>query len=68
MSAIAIGLRDNWAARFWDSTNGKKLVMAVSGLILFGFVLGHMSGNLQIFEGPEKFNAYAVFLLSLIHI
>ena len=39
--------------------------MAVSGLILFVFVLGHLIGNLQIFEGPEKLNRYAVFLRSL---
>jgi succinate dehydrogenase / fumarate reductase cytochrome b subunit len=65
MSSIAIGLRDNKAVRFWDSTNGKKAVMAVSGLILFLFVLGHMLGNLQVFEGPEQFNKYAVLLRTL---
>ncbi len=65
MSSIAIGLRDNKAVRFWDSTNGKKAVMAVSGLILFSFVLGHMLGNLQVFEGPEQFNRYAVLLRTL---
>lgn len=65
MSSIAIGLRENKAVRFWDSTNGKKAVMAVSGLILFLFVLGHMLGNLQVFEGPEQFNKYAVLLRTL---
>jgi succinate dehydrogenase / fumarate reductase cytochrome b subunit len=65
MSSIAIGLRDNKAVRFWDSTNGKKAVMAVSGLILFLFVLGHMLGNLQFFEGPKQFNNYAVLLRTL---
>lgn len=65
MSSIAIGLRDNKAVRFWDSTNGKKAVMAVSGLILLLFVLGHMLGNLQVFEGPEQFNKYAVLLRTL---
>jgi len=38
---------------------GKKVVMAVSGVILLGFVLGHMAGNLKLFQGPEHFNAYA---------
>jgi succinate dehydrogenase / fumarate reductase cytochrome b subunit len=38
---------------------GKKIIMAVTGLILFLFVVGHMLGNLKVFEGPQKFNAYA---------
>ena len=62
MSSIAIGLRQTKAVRFWDSTIGKKVIMAVSGLILFLFVLGHMLGNLQVFEGPEQFNRYAQLL------
>jgi succinate dehydrogenase / fumarate reductase, cytochrome b subunit len=62
MGAIAVGPRDNVAARFWHSTNGKKAVMAVTGVILFGFVIGHMVGNLQVYEGPEVFNNYAKIL------
>jgi succinate dehydrogenase/fumarate reductase cytochrome b subunit len=50
---------------FWGSTIGKKIVMAVTGLIGVGFVIGHMLGNLQVFLGPTKFNAYAHFLRSL---
>jgi succinate dehydrogenase / fumarate reductase, cytochrome b subunit len=50
---------------FWDSTIGKKVVMAVTGLIGVGFVIGHMLGNLQVFLGPAKFNAYSHFLQSL---
>lgn len=50
------------ALSFVDTTLGKKVVMALSGLVLFGFVIGHMAGNLQIFLGPEVFNAYAVKL------
>jgi succinate dehydrogenase / fumarate reductase cytochrome b subunit len=65
MSSIAIDLRENKVVRFWDSTIGKKVVMAVSGLILFLFVLGHMLGNLQFFEGAEQFNKYAVLLRTL---
>lgn len=65
MSSIALGLRDNKAMRFWESTNGKKAIMAVSGIILVLFVLGHMLGNLQVFEGPEQFNRYAVLLRTL---
>ena len=47
---------------FYTSTTGKKAVMAVSGCILFLFVVGHLVGNLQIYEGPEKLNRYAVLL------
>ena len=51
--------------RFYQTTLGKKVVMAISGVILIGFVLGHMAGNLQIFLGPEKLDAYAEFLHSM---
>lgn len=44
---------------------GKKVVMAATGLVLIGFVIGHLIGNLQIFLPPEKINAYAHFLQSL---
>ena len=47
---------------FWRSQVGKKVVMAITGLIGVGFVIGHMIGNLQMFQGPEKINAYAHFL------
>lgn len=47
---------------FYSTTLGKKLVMAVTGLILAVFVLGHMAGNLQIYQGPEKLNHYAQLL------
>ena len=47
---------------FWSSTVGKKIVMAVSGLIMVGFVILHMAGNLQLFEGSERLNTYSAFL------
>ncbi|MEU9305396.1 succinate dehydrogenase cytochrome b subunit [Streptomyces sp. NPDC048269] len=46
----------------WDSTIGKKTVMAVSGLIMLGYLVVHMLGNLKIFFGPGEFNAYAHWL------
>jgi succinate dehydrogenase / fumarate reductase, cytochrome b subunit len=46
-------------ARFYDSTIGKKAVMAVTGFILFGFLVAHMAGNLQVFLGREVMNHYA---------
>ena len=65
MSSAAVGVRRNPAATFWGSTNGKKAVMAVTGGILFAFIIGHLAGNLQIFEGREKLNAYGHFLHSI---
>jgi succinate dehydrogenase / fumarate reductase cytochrome b subunit len=50
--------------RFYEASAGKKVVMAVTGVILFGYVIGHMLGNLQIFEGPDAINSYAHFLHS----
>jgi len=44
------------------STIGKKIIVAVTGLIMFGFVIGHLIGNLQVFQGPDNINAYAAFL------
>ncbi|MBM3835331.1 MAG: succinate dehydrogenase cytochrome b subunit [Verrucomicrobia bacterium] len=49
---------------FFQSSLGKKCVMAITGLALFAFVIGHMLGNLQIFLGRDQINAYAVFLKS----
>jgi succinate dehydrogenase cytochrome b subunit len=51
--------------RFWNTTNGKKAVMAATGVVLAGFVAGHLLGNLQIFLGPDRFNSYARTLKSL---
>jgi succinate dehydrogenase / fumarate reductase cytochrome b subunit len=62
MSTAVTGPRANRAPNFWQSTNGKKAVMAVTGAILFLFVLGHLLGNLQIYDGPARLNAYGKFL------
>ena len=45
MSATAVILQPR-TLRFWQTTVGKKVVMAITGLILFGFVVGHLAGNL----------------------
>ncbi|WP_437324408.1 succinate dehydrogenase cytochrome b subunit [Sorangium sp. So ce381] len=50
------------AATFYRDLVGKKIAMALSGVIFFGFVIGHMAGNLQVFLGRQKFNDYAAFL------
>lgn len=44
---------------FLKSSLGKKYIMALTGLMLIGFVLAHMAGNLMVFCGPEALNAYA---------
>jgi succinate dehydrogenase / fumarate reductase cytochrome b subunit len=49
----------------YRSSLGKKAVMAVTGLILFGFVLVHMIGNLKVYQGQEKFDRYAEALREL---
>jgi succinate dehydrogenase / fumarate reductase cytochrome b subunit len=51
---------------FIQSTIGRKILMALTGLILVLFVLGHMLGNLQIFLGPDVINAYAYKLHHLL--
>jgi succinate dehydrogenase / fumarate reductase cytochrome b subunit len=63
MSAIATTPLSR-RVRFYEAAAGKKVVMAVTGVILFGYVLAHMLGNLQIFEGAEAINSYAHLLHS----
>jgi len=52
----------------FGSSLGKKYVMAVSGCVLFLFVVGHLAGNLQVFLGPEAINRYGHFLQSNVEI
>jgi succinate dehydrogenase / fumarate reductase cytochrome b subunit len=49
-------------ARFYRATIGKKIVMGVTGVILGGFVLVHMAGNLQVLGGAGPINHYARLL------
>lgn len=48
----------------WSSSVGKKITMAVSGLVLYGFVVVHMLGNLKVYMGKAEFNHYAEGLRS----
>ena len=50
------------ALTLYQTSIGKKVVMAVTGFILFGFVIVHMLGNLKMFQGRDYINAYGVFL------
>jgi succinate dehydrogenase / fumarate reductase, cytochrome b subunit len=54
--------RSERVAVFYRDLVGKKFAMALSGVVLFGFVIGHMAGNLQVFLGRQKMNDYAAFL------
>ena len=59
----APGAREaNSLVAFYRSTVGKKVVMGITGLIGALFVLGHMAGNLQVFEGSDVFNRYSQLL------
>ena len=53
--------------KFLASTVGRKVVMAATGVVLFGFLLVHAIGNLQAYLGSEALNHYAVFLRELLH-
>src|SRR6201997_4556505 len=55
----------NRLAMLWDTAIGKKVVMAVTGLVLVGFVIAHMLGNLKIFLSAETIDSYAVFLRTM---
>ena len=61
-SVKRVAIAGNPVAAFWQTVIGKKIVMAVTGIVLIGFVLGHVFGNLKIFLGAETINAYSRFL------
>lgn len=61
-TAVETEVRPSRLGLFWTNQIGKKFFMAVTGIILFVYVLGHLLGNLQIFSGAAKLNAYAKFL------
>jgi succinate dehydrogenase / fumarate reductase cytochrome b subunit len=51
------------AVRFYEAPIGKKVIMALTGVILFGYVVAHLLGNLQIYSSdPQQINRYAAFL------
>jgi succinate dehydrogenase / fumarate reductase, cytochrome b subunit len=55
----------NLVGSLFSSSIGRKILMAVTGLILIGFVVGHLVGNLQVFQHPDHLNGYAAFLRQL---
>jgi succinate dehydrogenase / fumarate reductase cytochrome b subunit len=54
-------------SRFYASSIGKKILVALTGLALIGFVLGHMIGNLLIFVGRDAINEYGHMLQTALH-
>lgn len=60
MSVMSIGV-----INLYRTSIGKKVIMAITGLIGIGFVILHMYGNLKVFGGPEYFNAYSEGLRGL---
>lgn len=59
--------RGIWILDLYRSEVGKKYAMALSGIVLLGFVVAHMIGNLHIYEGAEKMNEYGEFLRDFGH-
>src|SRR3954453_12899495 len=54
-----------WIIALYRSAIVKKAVMAVTGVFLFGWILMHMLGNLKVYLGPEHYNEYARFLITM---
>ena len=65
MSSVAVDSHLHKAIRFYRASIGKKVVMAVTGVVLFGYLVGHLAGNLQVYLGAERMDNYATFLHSM---
>ena len=59
---VAVATAEARLAGGWRSTVGRKALVAVSGLALWGWVLAHLLGNLTLFSGPEAADGYAAAL------
>ena len=62
LTATRSEVASNRLMALWRTVIGKKIFMAVTGVVLIGFVIGHVLGNLKIFSGPNEINAYSRFL------
>jgi len=58
VTAVSPDLPSSWFGTFYRSAIGKKAVMAVTGVFLFGWILAHMLGNMKLYFGPEHMNEY----------
>ncbi|MEX1164880.1 MAG: succinate dehydrogenase cytochrome b subunit [Nitriliruptor sp.] len=59
--------RTPFVVELYRSAVGKKYVMAVTGIVLMGYVFAHMLGNLKVYQGQEDFDRYAHFLRELLY-
>src|SRR3954468_2243162 len=57
--------RASWIVEFYRSAIGKKAVMAITGVFLYGWIFLHMAGNLKVYTGAEHYNAYAQLLITM---
>jgi succinate dehydrogenase / fumarate reductase, cytochrome b subunit len=64
MGATAFDVKLSREIGFYRSMVGRKALVAVTGAMLFGYLVAHLAGNLQILAGPERINAYARLLHS----
>ena len=52
----------NRLARLWGASVGRKLIAAATGIVMLGFLLGHLYGNMKVFQGPDAVNSYSAWL------
>ena len=64
-TAAADGAGPGPLARLLDSSVGSKVVVGLTGMVLVGWLVGHLSGNLLVFAGQDAVNAYAAWLHSM---
>jgi len=64
MINASLARRRSWTGLLllWNTSIGKKVVMAISGFILWGYLLLHLWGNLKLFIGPDALNGWGHFL------
>jgi len=55
-------MQGSYLGRFLGSNIGLKVLMALTGVVMFGYLIGHVTGNMLIFKGPAAINAYSAFL------
>ncbi|WP_425824907.1 succinate dehydrogenase cytochrome b subunit [Streptomyces fractus] len=65
MTAVSPHKSPSRIRAYWQSSVGKKQVMAVTGLLMILFLVAHMVGNLKIFVGEDAYNHYSQWLKSL---
>lgn len=56
-----------WPVQFYRSAVGKKWVMALTGIMLMGFVFTHLIGNLKMYQGAHDINLYGESLRTLLY-